>query len=109
MGALTHVALFAWKPGTTEHDVSALGDGLATLPGLIPEIRGYRFGPDAGLADGNVDYAVVADFDDVGAFRAYVAHPAHRDVIDRLLTPILARRSAAQVDGSAPGRERGAS
>ncbi len=63
MGVLTHVALFTWKPGTTEGQVAALAAGLATLPRLIPEIKAYRFGPDAGLADGNVDYGVVAEFD----------------------------------------------
>jgi hypothetical protein len=98
VGALTHVALFTWKAGATEEDIRLLCEGLAALPGLIPEMQGYRFGPDAGLAAGNADFAVVADFADVGAYRAYAAHPAHRDVIDRLLTPILEHRVAAQVE-----------
>ncbi len=70
MGVLTHVALFTWKPGTTEEQVAELAAGLGTLPGLIPEIKGYRFGPDAGLADGNVDYGVVAEFDSADGYRA---------------------------------------
>jgi len=96
VGGLTHVALFTWRPEATDADVRALCDGLATLPGLIPEIQGYRFGPDAGLAAGNADFAVVAEFADADAYRAYAAHPAHRDVIDRLLTPIVGRRVATQ-------------
>ena len=96
MGGLTHVALFTWKPDVTEADIRALGDGLASLPGLVPGIQGYRFGPDAGLGEGNADFAVVAEFADVGAYRAYAAHPAHRDVIDRLVNPIVERRVAIQ-------------
>ena len=96
MGKLTHVALFTFKPGTTDEQVAELSAGLATLPGLIPEIKGYRFGPDAGLADGNVDYGVVAEFDSVEGYRAYAAHPAHRDVIERLIAPIRDRRTGLQ-------------
>ena len=98
MGGLTHVALFTWKPGTTDRQILDLKDGLAALPGLIPEIKGYRFGSDAGLKEGNVDFAVVADFESAEAYRAYSGHPAHRDVIERLLTPLLGTRSALQFE-----------
>lgn len=97
MGGLTHVALFTWKAGVAESDVAAVCEGLASLPGLIPEIQGYRFGRDAGLTDGNADFGVVADFADADAYRAYAAHPAHRDVIDRLLKPLMERRVAVQL------------
>jgi hypothetical protein len=99
VGGLTHVALFTWRPGTTDGQVVELKEGLAALPGLIPEIQAYRFGSDAGLKEGNVDFAVVADFESVDAYRVYAAHPAHRDVIDRLLNPIVERRSAVQFEG----------
>ena len=96
MGGLTHVALFTWRPGTTDEQIRELKEGLAALPGLIPEIQAYRLGSDAGLKEGNVDFAVVADFESVDAYRVYAAHPAHREVIDRLLTPILGQRWALQ-------------
>lgn len=97
MGGLTHVAVYTWKPGTSDEDVQALRDGLATLPGLIPEIQSFRFGPDAGLVEGNGDFALVTELADADAYRAYAAHPAHRELIERLLLPILERRMAAQV------------
>jgi hypothetical protein len=37
VGLLTHVALFTWKPGTTDEQVAELSAGLAALPRLIPE------------------------------------------------------------------------
>ncbi len=98
MGLLTHVALFTWKPGTTDEQVAELSAGLAALPGLIPEIKGYRFGPDAGLAQGNVDFGVVAAFDSAEGYRAYAAHPAHRDVIERLIQPIRDVRTGLQFE-----------
>ncbi len=95
---LTHVALFTWKPGTTDQQIADLSAGLAALPGLIPEIKGYRFGPDAGVAQGNVDFGVVAEFDSADGYRAYAAHPAHREVIERLIQPIRDRRSGLQFE-----------
>jgi heme-degrading monooxygenase HmoA len=97
MGGVTHVALFTWKPGTSDEDVRALHDALATLPGLIPEIRSFRSGPDAGVAVGNDRYAVVAEFDDLDAYRRYASDPRHRDVIERLLKPMLGTRHAVQL------------
>jgi hypothetical protein len=99
VGALTHVVLFTWKAGTTPQDVDLLCQGLAALPGLIPEIRAYRFGPDAGLNTGNAEFGIVAEFDDIDAYKSYAGHPAHRDVIERLVTPIVERRTAVQLAG----------
>ena len=98
MGVLTHVALFTWKSATTDEQIAELSAGLAALPGLIPEIKRYRFGPDAGLAEGNVDFGVVADFDSAEGYRAYATHPAHRDVIDRLIKPIRERWTGLQFE-----------
>ena len=99
MGGLTHLSLLTWKAGTTEQDLDDLRAGLATLPGLIPEIRAFRFGPDAGLNEGNAEFGIVAEFDDVEAYRVYASHPAHLDVIERLVRPITERRTAVQLEG----------
>jgi hypothetical protein len=98
VGGLTHVALFTWKAETSEQDLEAMRAGLATLPGLIPEIRGFRFGPDAGLNAGNAQFGIVADFDDVDAYWIYANHPAHLDVIARLVRPITEHRTAVQME-----------
>ncbi len=93
-----HVVVFSWRPDATEEAVQALAAGLAALPGQVPEILAYSFGPDLGLADDHPDYGLVADFADVDAYRRYAQHPAHRRVIDELLTPILASRHAVQIE-----------
>lgn len=96
MGRLTHVALFTWEPGTTDAQRAELCDGLAALPGLIPAIRSFRFGPDAGLVGGNDEFVVIADFDDVAGFRTYATDPLHVDIVERLIKPILRSRHAVQ-------------
>lgn len=91
-----HVVMFRWKDGTTAEHVRAAEDGLAGLPGAIPELRAYSFGPDAGVNEGNFDFAVVADFDDADGYVAYRDHPAHQSVLAELLRPHIAERAAVQ-------------
>ncbi len=93
---LRHVVLFTWKPGAPKVQIEAFADGLAALPERVPEIRAFRFGPDARLGGGNEDFALVADFDDVEAYRRYAEHPAHRHLIATLLVPLLGTRHAVQ-------------
>ena len=66
-----HVVLIGFIPEATEQQRQSLLAELHRLPGAIPEIRQYVVGFDAGLAEGNADLAVVADFDDVEAYRVY--------------------------------------
>jgi len=94
---VTHVALFTWKPGTSDEQVQELTVALAALPGQIADIRSFRLGADAGVAVGNDRFAVVAEFDDLDAYKRYASDPRHRDIIDRLLKPILGTRHAVQL------------
>lgn len=93
-----HVALFRWGAATTSEAVEALQQALAELPSSIQELRGYRTGPDVGLREGNWDFAVVADFDDVAGWQAYSAHPAHQRLIAELILPMLGERAAVQYE-----------
>lgn len=91
-----HVVLLRFVPDATAEQRQAVLDGLATLPPLIPELRRYEFGPDAGVSEGNFDLAVVADCDDVDSYRAYATNAAHLAVIAERIRPILAERAAVQ-------------
>ena len=95
---MTHVAVFTWKPGTSDHEVEELADALATLPGLIPDIRSFRFGADAGVSVGNDRFAVVAEFEDMDAYKRYASDPRHRDVVNQYLKPLLGTRHAVQLE-----------
>jgi hypothetical protein len=91
-----HVVMFRWNEGTTAEHVKAAEEGLAELPSAIPELRAYAFGPDAGINEGNFDFAVVADFDDAAGYVAYRDHPAHQAVLAERLRPHIAERAAVQ-------------
>jgi Stress responsive A/B Barrel Domain len=93
-----HVVLLTWKPGTTDEQIEQVRTGLSTLPQLVPGIRDYHFGADAGLVEGNADFAVAADFDDADGYLVYRTHPAHVDVISNAINPIVAQRVAVQYE-----------
>jgi hypothetical protein len=40
---------------------------------------------------------VVAEFDDVEAYQRYAADPRHRDMIQRIVKPMLGTRHAVQL------------
>jgi hypothetical protein len=95
---LRHVVCLTWDETASPDARQAVEAALAELPSAIPEIRDYRFGPDLGLAPGNADLAVVADFDDVDGWRRYQEHPAHQAVLAQRIRPILTARAAVQFE-----------
>lgn len=90
-----HCVMFKFKAETSaaqRQDIVAQIAGLAQLP----MVRNYQFGADAGLAEGNFDFALVADFDDLEAYKAYAVDPIHVAVLTDYLRPNISARSAVQ-------------
>lgn len=98
MSGFRHVVMFKWVEGTTTGQQDEVAAKLGELPGLIPEIRVYSTGVNAGVNPGGHEFVVVADFADRGAYLVYRDHPAHRAVIDEFITPIVAERAAIQYE-----------
>lgn len=89
--------MFRWNDAADRAGQQAVADALADLPAQIPEIREYRFGPDAGLAGDNWDFVVVADFADPAGYETYRDHPAHLAVIAERIRPLVSARAAVQL------------
>ena len=93
-----HIALLQFVPSVTSRDIDAIGAALAVLPSRIPQLRDYRFGRDLGLAEGNHEFAVVADFDDHDGYVVYRDDPEHQRILAELIRPVLASRAAVQYE-----------
>lgn len=93
-----HVVLFRWDDEMTDALEQQLADELNTLAPTLTGVRSYRAGKDAGIVEGNFDFAVVADFDDAASYLAYRDHPRHQDIISRLSRPHTRERAAAQYE-----------
>ncbi len=94
---IRHVVLFKWKAGTPADAIDHLETGLRALPAAVPALKRYAFGRDLGIAQGNFDFAVVADCEDEAAWRSYLEHPQLVAVVQERLEPLLEQRVAVQM------------
>ena len=99
---ITHLVLFRLRDDADDEAAAAILDGLAALPGQIPEIRSYRFGRDLDLVDGTWDIGLAAEFDSVDDWRTYRDHPAHQAFIAERIAPAVAERVSVQFERSDP-------
>lgn len=90
--------MFTFKDEATEAQIAAATDGLAALPGLIPEIKAFRLGRDIGVNSGNFHLAVTADFENVEGYLVYRDHPEHLKVIREKGSLVVASRAAVQFE-----------
>ena len=93
---IRHVVVFCWTPEATAEQKALVATELARLPAIVPSIRSFVIGPDAGISQGNAEFAVTADFDDEAGFAAYRDDPTHREILAQHITPITATRTAVQ-------------
>ena len=72
---IRNVVLVELKPDADRAAVAAIQDGLRAMncAGTVS----YTLGDDLGLREGNWSYAIVADFEDEQAYRAYDLDAEH--------------------------------
>lgn len=95
---IRHVVMFQWTPEATEEQKQRTAKELARLPSLVPSVRAFACGADVGVNEGNFDFAVAADFDDVEGYLAYRDDPEHRAIVEQFIRPVTARRAAVQFE-----------
>jgi heme-degrading monooxygenase HmoA len=95
---IRHVVLFTWTEDMTEELEQQFAAELSALAPGLPGVRSYHAGPDAGIIEGNFDFAVVADFDDADSYLAYRDHPRHQDIIGRISRPHTKARASVQYE-----------
>jgi hypothetical protein len=94
---IMHVAVFTWREGTTREDIARVEAALAQMPAAVPALREYRFGPNLGLRPGTADFAVVAVIEQAELPR-YLDHPEHQRIVREVISPLLATRTAIQLE-----------
>ena len=93
---IRHVVIFTWSAAA---DADRRATAVQALRGLREDVGGMQslvVSEDAGLADGNGDAVLIADFLDVEAFHRYAQDPVHLAVVAEHVRPWLAARSALQ-------------
>jgi len=86
---LRHMVLFKLVEAATEAQKRAMVEALQGMPKKIPQIAGLSCGFDAGLASGNFDFGLTVDFVAGADYEVYATHPAHVEVLQNFIKPIL--------------------
>lgn len=95
---IRHIALFTFNDDVSPDQVDDLADALRALPSTIESIRSYGCGRDLEAIEGTWDFAVIGDFDDLDAYRAYANHPDHVAVVEHHVKPILHTMARVQIE-----------
>lgn len=87
---LRHVVLFGFKPETTAHDVRAIAQAFAALPGQINAIHDFEWGTDVSVENiaRGYTHCFFVTFRSAADRDAYLPHPAHK-AFGELLAPHL--------------------
>ena len=94
---LRHLVLFHLAEDADDLAVDAAVAALRALPEEVEVIRELHVGRDAGLVDGNAGLALLVVVDDEDAWRTYQEHPAHQQVVQQHVRPVITGRTAAQL------------
>jgi hypothetical protein len=95
---IRHMVMFRWTEDATEEQKQRVAAELARLPSLVTSLRAFAFGTDVGVNQGNFEFGVAADFDDVDGYLAYRDHPEHRKMVEEFIRPIAAQRAAVRYE-----------
>jgi hypothetical protein len=95
---IRNVVMVKLRPDADRDEVASIQLGLRSLQ--LPGTVSYTIGDDLGLRDGNWSFAIVADFTDAAAYRAYDLDGAHNDLRARL-APLTEQTSRVQFEVAA--------
>jgi hypothetical protein len=85
-----HIVLFQWKDTATPKQIEAVLEGLKGLQDKIPDILALSCGENFSDRAQGFQHGLVVRFRDRESLEAYQPHPAHQEVVQNLIQPILA-------------------
>lgn len=78
---IKHVVVMKFKKDAEDAGIRGFQKKLGALPGDIPEIKSYEFGPDIVRSERSYDFALVSVFEDIESLKKYQVHPRHQEVL----------------------------
>ena len=90
--------MFKFREDATEQQKAALWAAILEMPAKIKEIVCIQSGTDLALAEGNHHFCANVDFFSEADYKVYATHPAHLEVLNNHIKPLLVpgSRSAVQ-------------
>jgi hypothetical protein len=67
----------------------AASERMNSLPGIISRHVGFVEQSDRNIVDDSFDVAVTVTLKDKAAYELYMAHPLHKEIVERDLKPLV--------------------
>ncbi len=93
---IRHILLCRLDPAATADGIARIRSELAALD--CPGRTSFTMGRDLGLRPGNMDLAIVSDFESREAFAAYDVDPEHDRIRRDLIAPLAERLERCQFE-----------
>jgi quinol monooxygenase YgiN len=88
---IRHVVLFQFNAAATVDRIDAYERDLTDYVATLDAVRSYVIGRDAGINPNTFDMAIVAEFADEEAFRAYFDGARHKEIQGQTADMIAAK------------------
>ncbi|ACK65527.1 Stress responsive alpha-beta barrel domain protein [Rippkaea orientalis PCC 8801] len=86
---IVHIVLFKWQEGTSSETLESVVKSLEALKDKIPEILEISCGQNFSERAKGFEHGLMVKFSDRTALTTYASHPAHLEVVNNLIRPIL--------------------
>ncbi len=96
MVMLRHIVLVSFKPEATDDQVAAWYRAVKELCEESTEVLSFSLGKNIGSGPNQHDAALVADFDNIDAFRRYVGGERHKAYVEQHARHVTAKLAAIQ-------------
>ena len=84
------MVLFKWKEDASAEAIIAAIEALKRLKNKIPSIIELSCGKDFSNRSQGFEHGLIVKFRDRNGLEEYSPHPAHQEVVQNLIKPILA-------------------
>ncbi|MEQ8367446.1 MAG: Dabb family protein [Roseicyclus sp.] len=93
---LRHIVLVSFKPEATADQITAWREAVTDMCRASSEVISFSLGANIGSGPNHHDAALVADFEDIDAFRRYVGGEKHKAYVENHARHVTAKLAAIQ-------------
>lgn len=93
---LRHIVLVSFKPEVSADQIEAWREAVAGICETSADVLSFSLGRNIGSGPNHHDAALVADFEDIEAFRRYVGSDAHKAYVEDHARHVTAKLAAIQ-------------
>ena len=93
---IRHIVLVSFKPEASADQIAAWHDAVTNMCKTSTEVLSFSLGDNIGSGPNHHDAALVADFEDIDAFRRYTGGDSHKAYVENHARHVTAKLAAIQ-------------